>query len=105
MADSEAARQRRRRAHAAGDHSLCTTRCDTAAVDRGGGRASRSPTRRRSWRSWRAVWWQRTGPTRAGLDLGRVLLQVLQAMGGQEPPEVDEVDRIRAEWEAGSDGV
>lgn len=104
MADSEAARQRRRRAHAAGDHSLCTTRCDTAAVTATEDAAPvTDPAGELAELAGRLVAAHRADPGRA--DLGRVLLQVLQAMGGQEPPEVGEVDRIRAEWEAGSDGV
>ena len=104
MADSEAARQRRRRAHTAGDHSLCTTRCDAAGVT-----ATQDadpvtdPVAERAALAGRLAAAHRADPGRA--DLGRVLLQVLQAMEGKEPPEADEVDKIRAEWEAGSGGV
>lgn len=103
MADSEAVRQRRRRAHAAGDHSLCrdcdTTRRDVAVT------AAEAPPCTDPGAELAALAGRLVAATvadPANALLARELRATLLSMAPDAVPAVDDVDRIRASWEAGN---
>jgi hypothetical protein len=101
MPDSEALRTRRRRQHAAGDHSLCTTRCDAVAAEAAqDAEPVTDPPAKMAELAGRLVAAHTADPGNA--MLARELRQTLLAMDGQDAPPVDDVDRIRSEWEAGT---
>ena len=100
MADSPAVRQRRLRAHQAGDHSLCV-RCDRAGM-RVGPLADVDPVvdplaslARLAGRLEAA---HIADPGNA--PLARELRQTLLVLGSNAPSQVDDIDRIRQSWEA-----
>jgi hypothetical protein len=102
MADSEAVRQRRRRAHAAGDHSLCV-RCDglrPGADDVGDAEPCSDPVGELAALAGRLVAAHTADPANA--MLARELRQTLLAMAPDAAPAADDVDKIRQEWEAGN---
>jgi hypothetical protein len=101
MADSDALRSRRKRAHAAGDHSLCRA-CDARRtvvplpVADGTGfdpLAALVALARRLEAAHEA--------DPANANVARELRISLQALAGDSagPPPADEVDLIRSEWE------
>lgn len=105
MADSDIVRSRRKRLHAAGDHSLCV-RCDALRAteeDVADAEPVTDPAAELAALAGRLVAASTSDPGNA--MIARELRQTLLAMADDPVPPVppvDEVDRIRQSWEAGS---
>jgi len=105
MADSEALRSRRKRAHAAGDHSLCRM-CDGGAPRQAALSVAADadpcadPAGELAALAGRLAAAHRAAPGNA-LLARELRITLLTLDGGNAAPAPDEVDRIRAEWEAG----
>ena len=101
MADSEAVRSRRKRLHAAGDHSDCV-RCDGLRAPLGelaDVEPCTDPAGELALLAGRLVAATKADPGNA--MLARELRSTLLAMAPDATPPPDDVDRIRASWEVG----
>ena len=102
MADSEAVRSRRKRLHAAGDHSLCV-RCDAlraTEADVADAEPVTDPAAELAALAGRLVAATKADPAN-GL-LARELRQCLLALSLDAAAVPDSVDALRQEWESGN---
>ena len=83
MADSDALRARRKRAHAAGDHSLCK-RCPSVQIDPEGQEIPADDTGKLRWLAASLAEAYRADPGNA--LLARELRMTLQALMGRSSP-------------------